>query len=69
MLARKLVESYIHVQNYWERFDTHLQSIVFHFNKAIYDSTRDKHDKCTYDDLKRKITSTEFLMGLVMCDT
>ena len=35
----------------------------------MHDPTRDKNDKCTYDGLKRKITSTEFLLDLgLMCD-
>ena len=35
----------------------------------MHDPTRDKKDKCTYDGLKRKITSTEFLLDLkLMCD-
>ena len=35
----------------------------------MHDPTRDKNDKCTYDGLKRKSTSTEFLLDLgFMCD-
>ena len=36
----------------------------------MHDPTRDKNDKSTYDGMKRKITSTEFLLDLgLMCDT
>ena len=49
----------------WNNFE----SLVHHFEEAMHDSTRDKNDKCTYDGLKRKITSTEFLLDLgLMCD-
>ena len=49
----------------WNNFE----SLVYHFEEAMHDPTRDKNDKCTYDDLKRKSTSTEFLLDLgFMCD-
>ena len=49
----------------WNNFE----SLVYHFEEAMHDPTRDKNDECTYDDLKRKITSTEFLLDLgLMCD-
>ena len=49
----------------WNNF----KSLVHHFEKAMHDPTIDKKDKCTYDGLKRKITSTEFLLDLgLMCD-
>ena len=35
----------------------------------MHDPTRDKSDKCIYDGLKRKITSTDFVLDLgLMCD-
>ena len=50
----------------WNNFE----SLVYHFEEAMHDPTRDKNDKCTYDGLKRKITSTEFLLDLgLICDT
>ena len=49
----------------WNNFEF----LVYHFEEAMHDPTRDKNDKCTYDGLKRKITSTEFLLDLgLMCD-
>ncbi|XP_066475289.1 E3 SUMO-protein ligase KIAA1586-like [Tiliqua scincoides] len=49
----------------WNNFE----SLVCHFEQAMHDPTRDKNDKCTYDGLKRKITSTEFSLDLeLMCD-
>lgn len=49
----------------WNNFE----SLVHHFEEAMHDPTRDKSDKCTYDGLKRKITSTAFLLDLgLMCD-
>lgn len=47
-----------------------MNPFVRHFEPAMHDPTRDKNDKCTYDGLKRKIASTEFLLDLgLMCDT
>ena len=49
----------------WNNFE----SLVYHFEEAMHDPTRDKNDKCTYDSLKRKITFTEFLLDLgLMCN-
>ena len=49
----------------WSNF----KSLVYHFEEAMHDPTRDKNDKCTYDGLKKKITSAEFLLDLgLMCD-
>ena len=47
------------------------EALVKHFEKASNDPTRSASDKCrpTYEGLKKKITSTEFMMDLgLMCD-
>jgi len=44
-------------------------ALVKHFEEATNDPTRSASDKCTYEGLKKKITSTEFIMDLgLMCD-
>ncbi|XP_065675613.1 E3 SUMO-protein ligase KIAA1586-like [Hydra vulgaris] len=49
----------------WENYE----ALVKHFEEAMVDPTRDKNKKSTYAGLKKKITSTEFLMDLgLMCD-
>ena len=43
--------------------------MVKHFEAASNDPTRSASDKCTYEGLKKKITSTEFIIDLgLMCD-
>ena len=45
------------------------EALVKHFEEASNDPTRSASDKCTYEGLKKKITSTEFIMDLgLMCD-
>ena len=44
-------------------------ALVNHFEEAMTDPTRSNNEKCTYEGLKKKIASTEFVMDLgLMCD-
>jgi hypothetical protein len=42
--------------------------LIQHFKEAENYPTRDKKDRCMYQGLQRKITSTEFILDLgLMC--
>ena len=41
----------------WNNFE----SLVYHFEEAMHDPTRDKNDKCTYDGLKKKSHLQNFI--------
>ena len=63
--TRWVSSSFRSVLAVWKNFE----ALVHHFDDAMHDPTRDKNEKCTYDGLKKKITSTEFLLDLgLMCD-
>lgn len=63
--TRWVASSYRSVSAVWEDYEV----LVQHFEEAKLDPTRDKKDKCMYEGLQRKITSTEFVLDLgLMCD-
>ena len=49
----------------WENYE----ALVEHFDQAKQDTSRDQKERCMYQGLQRKITSTEFVLDLaLMCD-
>jgi hypothetical protein len=60
-----VASSFRSVSAVWENFD----ALVRHFKEAENNPTRDEKDRCMYQGLQRKITSTEFILDLgLMCD-
>jgi hypothetical protein len=57
--------SFCSVSAVWQNYEV----LVRHFEEAKNDNTRDKKEKCMYESLQRKITSTQLILDLgLMCD-
>lgn len=63
--TRWVASSFRSVLAVWQSY----RVLVRHFEEAKQDTTRDKTERCMYEGLLRKITSTNFLLDLgLMCD-
>lgn len=63
--TRWVASSFRSVSAVWENYD----ALVEHFEQAKQCPSKDQKEKCTYEGLWRKITSTEFVLDLgLMCD-
>ena len=63
--TRWVASSFRSVSAVWENYE----ALVEHFDQAKQDTSRDQKERCMYQGLQRKITSTEFVLDLaLMCD-
>jgi len=63
--TRWVASSFRSVSAVWENYE----ALVEHFDQAKQDTSRDQKERCMYQGLQCKITSTEFVLDLaLMCD-